>query len=188
MLSQSYDRRLCARSVWTGLVALVVLLAVVAPSAAANSPLQAAGGFQYRVMSAAQASMVAVADTDPSSQPVVLPSQPRRGGYVITDDQLEMEQDFSVASVLIAHFPGIRIYHGTEIDRVASAQHTEMTGAPCYLQVFVNGVYVPSGGVDMNVRDIAAIEYHTPGNVPVQYQNRLEGAACGVLLFWSKTS
>jgi hypothetical protein len=40
----------------------------------------------------------------------------------------------------------------------------------------------------MNVRDIAAIEYHTPGNVPVQYQNRLEGAACGVLLFWSKTS
>jgi hypothetical protein len=39
----------------------------------------------------------------------------------------------------------------------------------------------------VSVRDLSSIEYRTPGNIPVQYQNRLQGAACGALFLWSKT-
>jgi hypothetical protein len=113
----------------------------------------------------------------------------RRGGYLVTEDQLEQEQEFPLSSILVAHIPGIRVVHGPQFDMVASGIHLSMNGTPCYVQMFMNGVYVADGDVDIvNVKDLSAIEYRTPGNVPVQYQNRLPGAGCGVLLLWTKYS
>ncbi|MEO7042037.1 MAG: hypothetical protein ABI035_07245 [Gemmatimonadaceae bacterium] len=196
MLSLSYGRLLGTRSVFVGLVTLAILLAVVAtPAFGANTT--ASSGHRSRSI-------------DPSLDPSVVRNLPNftpwfadttfdtgavtrsprgRGGYVVTEDQLANEQDFSLGSVLIAHFPGIRVIHGTDVDRVASGLNLDMIGSPCFLQVFVDGVYIENGGVDwVNVRDLATIEYRTPGNVPVQYQNRLPGAMCGVLFLWSKYS
>jgi hypothetical protein len=160
---------------------------------ASGSNVMASGGLRSRAMYAAHhpyLSKISPADTDTSVDTgTVDHSSRRRGGYVITEDQLVGEQDFSLGSVLVAHFPGIRVVHGSEIDRVASRLNLDMTGAPCFLQVFVDGVYIQNGGVDwVSVRNLSAIEYRTPGNVPVQYQNREPGAMCGVLLLWSKYS
>ena len=192
MVSLSYGRLLRTRPIITGLVALAALLALAATTAASSS-VQAATGHRSRVTSAAHLPyplQIAPADTDPiiDSVPVKQTSR-KRAGYVVTVEQLLQEQDFPLSSVLIAHFPGIRVIHGNDVDRVANGLNLNMTGAPCFLQIFVDGIHIENGGVDwLSVRNIASIEYRTPGNIPVQYQNRLPGAMCGVLLFWSKFS
>jgi hypothetical protein len=135
---------------------------------------------------------MAAADTDSTVIVAVTPvthSPRQRGGYVVTSDQLDEEQDYPLASVIVAHFPGIRVIHGSEMDRVASGVHLNLTGTPCFLQIFMDGVLIENGGVDwVTVRNLDTIEYRTPGNIPVQYQNRLPGAMCGALLLWSKYS
>lgn len=192
MVLLSYGRLLGTRSAHVGLVTLALLLAVVAtPASGAN--VMASSGYRSRATNAAlppYLSRLSPADTDTSVDTgSVMHTSRQRGGYVVTEEQLAGEQDFSLGSVLVAHFPGIRVIHGTEMDRVASRLNLDMTGAPCYLQVFVDGIYIENGGVDwVSVRNLASIEYRTPGNVPVQYQNRLPGAMCGVLLLWSKYS
>ncbi|MEO7102663.1 MAG: hypothetical protein ABI311_04835 [Gemmatimonadaceae bacterium] len=192
MLSQSNTRLLGARSVLIGLVTLAILLAVVAIPASGASVMMSRGhrsdSGNASVTSLLSKFSPLAADTTLDTGAVI--RSPRaRGGYMVTEDQLANEQDFPLGSVLIAHFPGIRVVPGSSGDRVASRLNIDMTGSPCYLQIFVNGVYLADGGIDwVNVRDLAAIEYRTPGNVPVQYQNRLPGAMCGVLLLWSKNS
>lgn len=192
MVSLSYGRLLRTRPVVTGLVTLAALLALAATTAASSS-VQAASGHRSRVMDAAHPSypiQLAPADTDPVVDTLAAAqSSRRRGGYVVTLEQLDKEQDFPLSSVLVAHFPGIRVIHGAEMDRVANGLNLNMTGTPCFLQIFVDGVHIENGAVDwLSVRNIASIEYRTPGNVPVQYQNRLPGAMCGVLLFQSRFS
>lgn len=191
MVSLSYGRLLRTRPVVTGLVTLAALLALAATTAASSLSVQAASGHRSRVSDATHASappQIAPADTDPVIDTMGRSSR-RRAGYIVTVDQLEQEQDFPLASVLVAHFPGLRIIHGPEMDRVANGLNLNMTGTPCFVQVFVDGIHIENGGVDwLSVRNLAAIEYRTPGNVPVQFQNRLPGAMCGVLLFWSKFS
>jgi len=204
MLSLSYGRLLGARSVLSGLVALAILLAVVATPAFGANAMDPSGRRSRSGNDAAFRQMPkffprladTIRDTTPdttrgttrdTSSATILPRS--RGGYVVTEDQLANEQDFSLESVLIAHFPGIRVIHESDADRVASRLNMNMTGSPCFLQVFVDGVHIQNGGVDwVSVRDLAAIEYRTPGNIPVQFQNRLPGAMCGVLLLWSKYS
>ncbi|MEO9019450.1 MAG: hypothetical protein ABI314_02980 [Gemmatimonadaceae bacterium] len=105
----------------------------------------------------------------------------------MTADQLVQEQDYPLSSVIVAHFPGIRVIRGAGVDRVASGLNMDLTGTPCFLQIFMDGVQIMDGGVDwVSVRNLETIEYRTPGNIPVQYQNREPGAMCGALLLWSK--
>jgi hypothetical protein len=199
MLPLSYGRLLSTRSVVTGLVTLAVLLSLVAPSAA-GSTVEEAGGRRSRLTVVPHASYpehhlasrlaVAQADTDTLlTTRAANQTSRQRGGYVVTEDQLDNEQDYPLSSVLTAHFPGIRVIHGSEMDRVANGLHMDIQGSPCFLQVFIDGVLIENGGVDwVSVRNLASIEYRTPGNVPVEFQNQLPGAMCGVLLLWSKYS
>ncbi len=177
MVRIPFDRRLCTRSLRMGPVALAALLVI-------GTPRLAAGVVRRDVLIRA-----APADTDFAADTMnPLRRASRRGGYLITDDQLAQEQDYPLSSVLIAHIPGIRVIHTNTFDRVASGMHLELNGAPCFVQMFMDGVYIPEGDVDIvSVRDLAAIEFRTPGSVPVEFQNRLPGAACGVLLLWSKS-
>lgn len=169
MLSLSSSRRLSARPVWMGRVALTALLAAAVPQLADGSPATVQRG-------------PALA-SHPSG------TSARSGGYVITRDQLDLEQDYPLSSILIAHIPGIRVVHDGALDRVLTSIHISITDPPCYAQVYVDGVFINGGDVAfITVSDLDSIEYHTPGNIPVQFQNRRDGAACGVLLFWSKTS
>lgn len=191
MLTQSYGRLLGTRSALVGLVTLALLLAVTSP--AAGSITKASSGHRSRMADAAEPFHVAMmipADTDTTDYAVpTTRSSHERGGYVVTSDQLYMEQDYPLSSVIAAHFPGIRVIHGSDMDRVASGLHLDLTGTPCFLQIFMDGVLVENGGMDwVNVRDLASIEYRTPGNIPVQFQNREPGSMCGALLLWSKYS
>lgn len=167
-----------------GSVALAALLTLAAPYPAASAGVHAGTADMSR-------GLFVLPDTTLSADTMktVTTIEPhrRRAGYVVTEDQLELEQEYPLSSVIVAHFPGLRVVRGVQANRVASGIHVNMTGEPCYVQMFIDGVMVPDGDVDMvNVRDLALLEFHTPGNIPVQFQNRLAGAPCGVLLLWLK--
>lgn len=200
MQSQSYGRLLRRSFVLLELVALVMLLTPEA-APAAGSVLQASRDYRSRDTGIAHSSYAATSmttvDTIPTADSIAPPQDSTlsttvrrsRGGYMVTAEQLAMEQDSPLSSVLAAHFPGVRVIYGSDVDRVANGLNLEMTGKPCFLQVFKDGVYISNGGIDwVSIRDLASIEYRTPGNIPVQFQNRLPGAMCGVLLFWSRYS
>jgi hypothetical protein len=212
MLSQSYARRLHAHSALTRPVTLVAFIALAVPDSASSplapSPTYSQTSFQpsartssqtpsqtsslgSHVSSAAHRALppsIAPADTDSTYDTTVTNrGKIRGGGHVITHDQLDHEQEYPLSSVLVAHFPGIRVVRGDRFNRVASGIHVSIKGDPCFVQLFIDGVFAADGDVDMvNVRDLESIEYRTPGNIPVQFQNRLAGAPCGALLLWSK--
>ncbi|MEO7217116.1 MAG: hypothetical protein ABI026_02905 [Gemmatimonadaceae bacterium] len=189
MLAQSYSRLLGAGSVLTGLVTLALLAAA---SPANGITMDRSSGHRPRTVDArSQLYMSKIAPADTDSTIVKAPPEThfpkRRGGYVVTADQLALEQDYPLSSVIVAHFPGIRVIRGADMDRVASGLHMDLTGTPCFLQIFMDGVRIVNGGVDwVSVRNLETIEYRTAGNIPVQYQNREAGAMCGALMLWSK--
>jgi hypothetical protein len=60
-----------------------------------------------------------------------------------------------------------------------------MPSKPCHILMFLDGIQLDSADFDLvTTWDIAAVEYYTGNSVPPRY--RVSGAACGVMLVWSK--
>ena len=60
-----------------------------------------------------------------------------------------------------------------------------MPSKHCYVVTFLDNIQLDQADFDLvTTRDIAGVEYYTGNNVPARY--RVSGAACGVLLVWSK--
>lgn len=60
-----------------------------------------------------------------------------------------------------------------------------MPGKACYVLMFLDNIQLDSADFDIvTTWDIAAVEYYTGNSVPPRY--RVSGAACGVMLVWSK--
>ena len=58
-------------------------------------------------------------------------------------------------------------------------------GRACYVVTFLDGIQLDSADFDIIMTwDLAAVEYYTGNSVPPRY--RVSGAACGVMLVWSK--
>jgi len=58
-------------------------------------------------------------------------------------------------------------------------------GRPCYVITYLDGIQLDSADFDLvTTWDIAGVEYYTGNSVPARY--RVSGAACGVMLVWSK--
>ena len=58
-------------------------------------------------------------------------------------------------------------------------------GRPCYVVMFLDDIRLDNADFDIiTTWDIAAVEYYTGNSVPPRY--RVSGAACGVMLVWSK--
>ena len=58
-------------------------------------------------------------------------------------------------------------------------------GRACYVVTFLDDIQLDNADFDIvTTWDIAAVEYYTGNSVPPRY--RVSGAACGVLLVWSK--
>ena len=58
-------------------------------------------------------------------------------------------------------------------------------GRACYVVTFLDDIQLDNADFDIvTTWDIAAVEYYTGNSVPPRY--RVSGAACGVLLIWSK--
>ena len=55
---------------------------------------------------------------------------------------------------------------------------------PCFVQVYLDGLKLNSDIELIRTQDLYGVEYYTGASVPVQY--RISGAACGVLLAWSR--
>ena len=60
-----------------------------------------------------------------------------------------------------------------------------MPSKQCYVVTFLDNLQLDSADFDLiTTWDIAGVEYYTGNSVPARY--RVSGAACGVLLVWSK--
>ena len=58
-------------------------------------------------------------------------------------------------------------------------------GKQCYVLTFLDGIQLDSADFDLvTTWDVAGVEYYSGNNVPARY--RVSGAACGVMLVWSK--
>ncbi|HUQ79715.1 MAG TPA: carboxypeptidase-like regulatory domain-containing protein [Gemmatimonadaceae bacterium] len=58
-------------------------------------------------------------------------------------------------------------------------------GRQCYVVTFLDGIQLDSSDFDLvTTWDVGGVEYYSGNNVPSRY--RVSGAACGVMLVWSK--
>jgi hypothetical protein len=56
---------------------------------------------------------------------------------------------------------------------------------PCIVQVYLDDILLDEADFDIiSTWDLAGVEYYSGASVPVRY--RISGAACGVMLLWSK--
>lgn len=78
---------------------------------------------------------------------------------------------------------------GAGTNNAAGATQTSMGSCaqskPCHVVTFLDNIQLDSADFDLiTTWDIAGVEYYSGNNVPARY--RVSGAACGVLLVWSK--
>jgi len=119
-------------------------------------------------------------------------------GRFITRADLEVSSRSTLANVL-RRLPGARIIHGGAAmeEYLATGQSSgphalNHPPAPCYAQVFVNGVQTyamgrgdPPNLKEIDVNDIEAIEYYAqPSSTPPQF--RTMTADCGTLVLWTR--
>jgi hypothetical protein len=119
-------------------------------------------------------------------------------GRFLTRADLETSARSSLANVL-RRMPGARIIHGGAAmeEYLATGQSVgphalNRPPAPCYAQVFINGVQVyamgrgdPPNLKELDVNDIEAIEYYAqPASTPAQF--RTMNADCGTLVLWTR--
>jgi len=119
------------------------------------------------------------------------------GGRFLTRADLEASSRSTLANVL-RRLPGTRIIHGGAAmeEYLATGQpgpHAlDHPPAPCYAQVFVNGVQIYAMGrgdppdlKEIDVNEVEAIEYYAqPASTPPQF--RTMNSDCGTLVLWTR--
>ncbi len=117
------------------------------------------------------------------------------GGHFLTRDQIGRYQTKVMADVL-RQLPGLRVSAGRsgrgELYAInARGAVTIMGPASCYVHVYVDDTPMYTGGMQppynlysLSAADLEGIEYYQGGSaIPPKY-NR--GAACGVLVIWTR--
>jgi hypothetical protein len=93
-------------------------------------------------------------------------------GYVHVTDPLR-----SVPNLEVAHFAG---------GAGARLRHPVTLLTSCWANVYLNGMRVDWQAISsFSPADIEGIEVYTRGDAPAEY-NSSAGAACGVVLFWTR--
>jgi hypothetical protein len=139
------------------------------------------------------ASLPGVTVIDTATSPWLAEFEQRRRtkmGRYISDAELRASFGSPLENVLQARIPGIR----TVKDLVGPGAHVVSTRGPqaidpkrnaCMVAVFVDGVRSPTGDInEVPMAWIGGVEFHTPGNIPVQYS--VGNPGCGVLLLWTR--
>ncbi len=116
------------------------------------------------------------------------------GGYYVSARQLASSPDESLGQILAMRIPGVRVVyggqHGSEYlvstrGEGPNALATNAGAALCYIQVFVNGSFVPDGDISwLYPTDLAGAEYYDVTRTPPAY--RRPNGQCGALLVWMK--
>lgn len=108
----------------------------------------------------------------------------RRGiGRFLGPDVLDKERDRDFGFLMASRFPGLRVVTNGTGQKIVSMRGT----SPCPVRVIVDGI---EAGIDEDIWmirtwDVAAVEYYSGSEIPVEYRSRTRGV-CGLLLVWSK--
>jgi hypothetical protein len=130
------------------------------------------------------------------------------GGFFVPEAQLRKEESRPLRDVIRAHIPALEIAH-VKIDSkwidIAVSHQQQKAGKGCPVDIYLDGLPVSlsstSGGTailatkdtktdasndlnDFQTLDLAGVEFHNVGDVPVEYNRTSSG--CGVLLLWSR--
>ena len=102
-------------------------------------------------------------------------------GRFATEADLAKEQNHDFSTVALMRFPGLTLVPDAQNNgRLILATVRDVR--PCPVQVYLDGVRLGSEYPDwVRTWDLAAVEYYTGTQVPVQYRG-----GCGVFLLWSK--
>ena len=145
----------------------------------------------------------AVEVVDTPASPFLKEFEARRaqhiGGYFITEREIRRELGSDLVAVLRKRVPGIRaeLLPDRRIRVFSTRGYDSVKGAPCQVAVFLNGVRLYDGDVNVvGLEGLGGLEYYPPGYAPVQYRvsapveakdRRAGGSSmCGVLLLWSR--
>lgn len=110
-------------------------------------------------------------------------------GHFLTQDVIEKYQGRTLGELLIARIPGVGVSR-----KVLVARRGQTRGAPtCPVQIIVDDVprYIGVGDALFNIEEIepqniAAIEFYTVAQRPLQFNRSGAGAPCGTLVIWTR--
>jgi hypothetical protein len=108
----------------------------------------------------------------------------KSAGYFITREQIDRERP-STMGQLLQHVPGIRASRGW-----AGITGVRMRGRTCWPLVWIDGMPMPAGEVDLDSfvpSSIQGIElYLGSTTAPVSYTYDRDLSSCGTILIWSR--
>lgn len=113
-----------------------------------------------------------------------------QGGRFITHEQIE-RQRYGQLQDILRQIPSLEVQVGARSDfsdsrlmRVRLRQ--ALSFRDCWSIFYLNGIRVDSEAVqNLNPTEIEGIEIYTNGVVPAQFNSSM-GAACGVIVIWTK--
>ncbi len=106
-------------------------------------------------------------------------------GRFITRDVFEANEGRSIALLVAARIPGVRVV-GRGSDETIQVVRL---GRPCRPQLIVNGMEQEVTLGAFQATDILGLEFHTTSTVPMQHRGtgkRESGAWCGTVILWTK--
>lgn len=102
------------------------------------------------------------------------------GGYFVTRSDIE-EGNPRLLTDILRRVAGLAVLRGTRV---------RMRGRTCAPLVWLDGIAMPSGEVDLNSFPPSSIEgielYLTASGAPHRYQGSVDRARCGTILLWSR--
>jgi hypothetical protein len=110
-------------------------------------------------------------------------------GRYLTDSVLAKEGTRPISFVLISHFPGLTpaTVESSGRDSIVATQHGGLLfsmAQTCAVAVYLDGIRWTDGLEGIRTEELHGVEYYDITTAPIQY--RRPGAACKVLLFWTK--
>jgi TonB family protein len=110
--------------------------------------------------------------------------QKRSGGYFITREQIDRENPRMLGQ-LLQHVPGVTAIRGR-----GRASGIRLRGRSCWPLVWIDGIPMPSGEVDLDSfppTTIHGIElYLGSTTAPARYTYTRDISSCGTILLWSR--
>ena len=101
-------------------------------------------------------------------------------GYFLTRDRIEEGNSRQLTNVL-QRVPGLEVLRGGRI---------RMRGRTCAPLVWIDGVAMPAGEVDLNTFAPSSLEgielYLSASGAPLRYQATVDRGRCGTILLWSR--
>jgi hypothetical protein len=105
-------------------------------------------------------------------------------GRFITAEEIERWHYIEVADALRS-IPSLEVVYTPRGTRVRLRNPVSLSGA-CLTMMYLNGMRVDADAINtLSAADVEGIEVYTRGDAPAEYNSSM-GAACGVVVVWTK--